>query len=322
MMKAYTQVFCEWVKDREYPAMWVYRTVGTKLVLARLTLMDVNREFRVILPTTLVHTPHVFETLEEAVRFVHKQSSEDKAHDGMSYNHAPLSLVPEGFKPLKVGQRWFRTKDTHEVVIVQDVKNPYENVYFIGQDQQLHKTNYDWFIESYQLLGGEISAVTLREELDDAWKKITDATPDAEGKWEYRFLAMARLIGSFSKDPSTKVGAVIVRPDKTIVSMGYNGFPKLMDDAPESYANRPEKLSKIIHAEENALIFANQSLEGCTMYTYPLPPCDRCCVKLIQAGIKHFVFPKLEGPAAERWAESVKLSKSYIEGCNLTYQEV
>lgn len=90
-------------------------------------------------------------------------------------------------------------------------------------------------------------------------------------KWDLRFLRLSQCISTFSKDPSTKVGAVIVRPDKTIASMGFNGFPKkLKDDA--RYNDREVKYSLIVHGEINAILFAKESLTGYTLYTYPFMP--------------------------------------------------
>ena len=72
------------------------------------------------------------------------------------------------------------------------------------------------------------------------------------------FLELAKLASTRSKDPSTKTGAVIVRPNKTVVSVGFNGFPQGMPDDEELYKDRDEKYSRIVHCEVNALIFAER----------------------------------------------------------------
>jgi dCMP deaminase len=90
--------------------------------------------------------------------------------------------------------------------------------------------------------------------------------------WRTRYLDLAAVVASWSRDPSTKVGAVIVRPDKTIASVGYNGFPRQMRDTPERYADREEKYSRIIHAEVNALLHARESVTGYDMYVWPYMP--------------------------------------------------
>lgn len=136
-------------------------------------------------------------------------------------------------------------------------------------------------------------------------------------KWDQRFLAMARLVSTWSKDPSTKCGAVIVDPDRHVVATGYNGFPAQMNDDPEVYNNRKSKYSRIIHCEMNALMRARQSVEGCTLYTWPMLSCDRCMVHMIQAGIARFVTVEVTGTRNERWAENLARSQSYAleAGC-------
>jgi dCMP deaminase len=86
-------------------------------------------------------------------------------------------------------------------------------------------------------------------------------------QWDEFYLGMAKYIASKSKDPSTKTGAVIVRPDKSLCSIGFNGFPKKMPDDPALYANRDEKYSRIVHCEMNALLFSREQLTGYTLYT-------------------------------------------------------
>lgn len=112
-------------------------------------------------------------------------------------------------------------------------------------------------------------------------------------KWDRRFMELAEFVSRWSRDPSTKCGAVIVRPDLSVASIGYNKFPRGMSDAPELYADRPTKLSRVIHAEMHALLNAHgESLRGATMYNWPPgwgPSCDRCAPHVIQAGITTIV---------------------------------
>lgn len=119
--------------------------------------------------------------------------------------------------------------------------------------------------------------------------------------WDHRFLELAQLVSTWSKDTSTKVGAVIVRPDKTIASVGYNGFARGVLDNPELIANRTTKLLRTIHAEENAILHARERLDDYTLYVTPLHPCSTCAAKIIQVGIKRIVTV----PAfVDRWQES------------------
>jgi dCMP deaminase len=124
-------------------------------------------------------------------------------------------------------------------------------------------------------------------------------------KWDYRFLDLAEFISSWSKDPSTKVGAVIVDENNRIVSVGYNGFPKHIDDN-DRLKERDIKYNIIVHGEINAILFANKSVEGCTLYTYPFMPCPRCAGLIIQSGIKRVVsfVNKID-----RWEKDFELSR-------------
>lgn len=127
-----------------------------------------------------------------------------------------------------------------------------------------------------------------------------------DGKWNHRFLRLAAHIAAWSKDPSTKCGAVIVRPDKTIASTGFNGFPKGCNDEKELYNDRELKYARVIHAEQNAILHSSEKLNGYTIYVYPASKsgsCDRCAAHIIQAGIKEIVF--YSGDFAEgRWREA------------------
>jgi dCMP deaminase len=131
-------------------------------------------------------------------------------------------------------------------------------------------------------------------------------------KWDQRFLEMAKLVASWSKDPSTQAGAVIVRPDRTVASVGFNGFPSSMPDDPELYLDRVEKYSRIVHCEVNAQIFSRDpSLKGYTLYTWPFISCDRCCVQMIQAGITRMVAPRPTEEQLTRWAEAFNKTRKY-----------
>lgn len=132
-------------------------------------------------------------------------------------------------------------------------------------------------------------------------------------KWDLRFLELAKLVGSWSKDPSTKVGAVIVRPDKSVASVGFNGFPKAMIDSPEYYDNKEEKYSRIVHAEVNAMIHAMEAINGFTLYTYPFMPCDRCVVQMIQAGITRIVTPVAPDETLARWGAAFDKTRLYCD---------
>jgi dCMP deaminase len=136
--------------------------------------------------------------------------------------------------------------------------------------------------------------------------------------WHQRFLSLAREISTWSKDPSTQCGAVIVRPDRTILSLGFNGFPRGMDDDPKLYADREEKYRRVIHAEINAILCAAGSLEGCTLYTYPIPPCERCAAHILQTGIQAVVTPPIPPETRQGLAESCVRGRRYLREGGVT----
>lgn len=132
-------------------------------------------------------------------------------------------------------------------------------------------------------------------------------------KWDLRFLELAKNISSWSKDPSTKCGAIIVRPDKTVCSVGFNGFPKGTDDNIDLYKNRDIKLSRIIHSEMNAILFACEKLDNYTLYVWPFQPCSRCASHIIQVGIKRVVTINPDEDQKQRWGDSFKESSKLFE---------
>lgn len=102
--------------------------------------------------------------------------------------------------------------------------------------------------------------------------------------WIQRFLDLAELVSGWSKDPSSKVGAVISKGN-VIVSLGFNGFPVGTEDSPENLNDRDIKHLRVVHAEANAILFAKQDLVGCTITTTRIP-CPTCTGLIIQSGIK------------------------------------
>ena len=131
--------------------------------------------------------------------------------------------------------------------------------------------------------------------------------------WDVRFLKLAQHIASWSKDPSTKVGCVIVGPDREIVSTGYNGFPRGVSDDSSRYDDRNTKLHLICHAEENAVAHAARigvSLRNTTAYV-TWPPCPRCARSLVQAGVTKVVHQETELP--ERWVEQMNWSFQLLD---------
>lgn len=113
-------------------------------------------------------------------------------------------------------------------------------------------------------------------------------TWESLSKWDRRFMDLAMHVADWSKDPSTRVGSVIVAPDRRIVSLGYNGFPRGVTDSDERLNDRPTKYAFVAHAERNALDNADINMRGCTLYV-TLQPCADCTKSIIQKGITKVV---------------------------------
>lgn len=127
--------------------------------------------------------------------------------------------------------------------------------------------------------------------------------------WNEYFMSVAAIVSTRSKDPSTQVGAVIVK-DKVIIATGYNGLPRQAEDTRVGTCSRDEKLQWTIHAEDNAIFNAarfGQSTLGTDIYVTPLYPCHKCTRGIIQAGIKR-IFVQQTVPS-ERWARDFEISK-------------
>ena len=107
-------------------------------------------------------------------------------------------------------------------------------------------------------------------------------------KWDRRGLELAGLVATWSKDPGHKVGCAIIRPDKTVAGVGYNGFPRGIADREDRLADRELKRIITRHAEENA-IANSYNIHNATLYVQPLHPCTRCAGAIIQAGIGRVV---------------------------------
>ncbi len=141
-------------------------------------------------------------------------------------------------------------------------------------------------------------------------------------KWDLRFLEMAKLVASWSRDPSTQTGAVIVRPNRSVASVGFNGFPQKMNDDPALYANREEKYSRIVHCEMNALQFCQEQPITYTLFTHPFISCDRCFVHMAQAGITRFVAPCATEEQLTRWGAAFDRVRGYANEMGLELIEI
>jgi len=152
-------------------------------------------------------------------------------------------------------------------------------------------------------------------------------------RWDRHFLVLALTHAQMSKDPSTKVGAVIVGPDREIVSAGFNGFPRGILDSVERLNDRETKMRLVVHGEMNAILAAarrGNALKGCSMYmaatdksgdVWGGAPCTRCTVELIQSGIVEVVsYPIKSSPS--RWHADLQYARELLAEAGIAYREV
>ncbi len=113
--------------------------------------------------------------------------------------------------------------------------------------------------------------------------------------WDHVIMRMAMIMATMSKDPSTKVGAILVSPDRTRISVGYNGFPRQIPDLEKWWLNRDpddkefSKYELVRHAEMNAITQAKTDLAAWTLYVTH-HPCIDCAKHIIAEGITRVVY--------------------------------
>ena len=142
----------------------------------------------------------------------------------------------------------------------------------------------------------------------------------AEG-WGDKYIHLAKEISTWSKDPSTKVGAIVIGEHGQLLSQGYNGFPRGIKDSDERLNNRERKYEVVVHAEMNAIYNASLtgvSLKGATLYVYGLPICNECAKGIIQVGIRKVIAtrPKIYN---SQWDKSNKLAEELFSEAEVMY---
>lgn len=133
-------------------------------------------------------------------------------------------------------------------------------------------------------------------------------------------MELAKAAASWSKDPSTKIGAVAIGDKGQVLSTGYNGFPRKIEDTEDRLYSRNIKYQLIVHAEMNCIYNATYngvSLDGATLYVAGLPCCSQCALGIIQVGIKKVV---MDGdPENERWKESWELTRTLFNEAQIEW---
>ena len=161
--------------------------------------------------------------------------------------------------------------------------------------------------------------------LNATFKSVNIIGVDPEKKWDVRYIELAYKVSEWSKDPSTKIGCVVVGDKGQVLAQGYNGFPRGIEDLDERLNNRETKLKYVVHGEMNAIYNAcynGISLEGSTMYVTGLPTCSDCAKGVIQVGIKRVVWPKELENVEKRWKESIELTMSMFDEAGVKYEFV
>jgi dCMP deaminase len=139
-------------------------------------------------------------------------------------------------------------------------------------------------------------------------------------KWATRMLNLAKEVASWSKDDSTKVGAVITTEDGSPISWGFNGMAKGIDDTVHERTIRPNKYKWMCHAERNALDLSNRSVEGCVLFA-TFSPCSSCAQSIIQRKIKTVIVEDGTDAdnAPERWKEDMLVAKEMMLEAGINY---
>ena len=146
--------------------------------------------------------------------------------------------------------------------------------------------------------------------------------PTLGSEWNRRYLGLAYEVSKWSKDPSTKIGAIAVGNKGQVLAQGYNGFPRKIRHSDERLNNRELKYKYVVHAEMNLIYNAGYngvSLDGSTVYVTGLPVCSECAKGLIQVGVKQVIMPYQEG-TPEVWKNSFEFTKELFEEAGVAWQ--
>ena len=138
-------------------------------------------------------------------------------------------------------------------------------------------------------------------------------------KWNKRYLEVAKQVASWSKDPSRKIGAVIVGDAGQIISQGYNGFPRGIKDTEERLNDRETKYKFVVHAEMNAIynaIHNSSSTVGASIYVTGLPVCRECAKAIVQVGIKNVY---MDTKPVDNWKQSGEDSLEIFNEAGINY---
>jgi dCMP deaminase len=147
-------------------------------------------------------------------------------------------------------------------------------------------------------------------------------TSTLSGKWIDKYFKLAEQVSSWSKDPSTKVGAIAVGAKGQILSQGYNGFPRGIEDSEARLSDRGQKYKFVVHAEQNCIYNATLngvSLSDADMYIWGLPLCSECAKGVIQVGVKR-VFMCYPSEIPSKWSDSFELTAAMLNEAKVEWK--
>ena len=143
-------------------------------------------------------------------------------------------------------------------------------------------------------------------------------------KYDHRYLELAKFFSTWSKDPSTQIGAVAIGEKGQVLAQGYNGFPRKVDETEERYQNRETKYKYVVHAEMNCIYNATYngiSLQDSTFYIHGLPVCSECAKGIIQVGVKSVVWRAIDD-IPPQWLESNMLTEELFNEAGVEYVQI
>lgn len=142
----------------------------------------------------------------------------------------------------------------------------------------------------------------------------------ALNKWDERFLEVAKLAATWSKDPNARVGAVLVDAQGQVAGIGYNGFPVRVEDSAERLEDQETKLEMVVHAEENAILGAGQRARGSTLYVAGKPICARCAGGIIQSGVVRVVAEQPGADESSKWNRTGRIAVEMMTEARVIFQ--
>ena len=140
--------------------------------------------------------------------------------------------------------------------------------------------------------------------------------PYFDGQSDFYFIGLAERAASYSPDPKTKVGAVIVNELGRLVVYGFNDFPIKIAQTPERW-ERPLKYKYVCHAEQSAIYnaaSAGRMVGSCSMFIHGLPPCIECVKAIIQSGITRVICPSASSllPHQQHWIADLGFAQTLL----------